>query len=389
MTAGASLDTGADRSRDSAPDPRRPPTPEHLAAAAARIRDGALVAFPTETVYGLGAHALDADAVARIYAAKGRPAWNPVIAHVAERDAAKALAASWPAAADVLARACWPGPLTLVVPRGPQVPHIVTAGGETVGLRVPDHPVALALLRAAGVPIAAPSANRFTAISPTTAEHVVRSLGERVELVLDGGACPVGIESTVVDCTGSDDTRAVRILRPGMLDAATLARHLAPLGVTVETAPPRTIAHHQSARPTGHVGVAPESDQEGRGAIPRSPGMADRHYAPRADVWLVEPDRVNEALAGLAALRDEACSAATAAAGARPRARALWRTLTANAPGLDVVRMPADAGPYARSLYAALHAADADEVTQLLVELPPADDPAWSGIRDRLTRAAV
>ena len=371
-----------------------PATTAQLERAAERIRAGGLVAFPTETVYGLGANALDAEAVARIYAAKGRPAWNPVIAHVANREAAVALAGQWPAAADCLARACWPGPLTLVVPRGPRIPDLVTAGGHTVGLRVPDHPVALALLRAAGVPIAAPSANRFTAISPTTAQHVVQSLGDRVELVLDGGACPVGIESTVVDCTGSDETHEVRILRPGMLDAATLAAHLAPLGVTVATTAPRAIAHNTThgAGHEGHHAGAPnqtESHPDRGETAPRSPGMADRHYAPRADVWLVEPDRVSEALAGLAALRDEACSAANDAAGARPRARALWRTLSANAPGLDVVRMPADAGSYARSLYAALHAADTDGVTHLLVELPPAAELAWSGVRDRLTRAAV
>lgn len=386
MTAGGLPDGTPVAPGAAAPDPRRSPTPETIAEAAARLRAGGLVAFPTETVYGLGANALDADAVARIYAAKGRPAWNPVIAHVADRDAAQALAGAWPAAADCLARACWPGPLTLVVSRGPQVPDIVTGGGDAVGLRVPDHPVALALLRAAGVPIAAPSANRFTAISPTTAAHVVQSLGDRVELVLDGGACPVGIESTVVDCTGSDESRHVRILRPGMLDAPTLARHLAPLGVTVVTPPPRAIAHDRSAAPVASGAAALEPHPEGGDAVPRSPGMADRHYAPRADVWLVEAARVTEALD---ALRDERSESDGPPAPGRPPVRALWRTLTAEAPGLDVVRMPREVGAYARALYAALHAADADGVARLLVELPPAEDPAWSGIRDRLTRAAV
>ena len=371
-----------------------PATAAHLARAAEWIRAGGLVAFPTETVYGLGANALDADAVACIYAAKGRPAWNPVIAHVADREAARALAGHWPAAAECLARACWPGPLTLVVPRGPRIPDLVTAGGPTVGLRVPDHPVALALLRASGVPIAAPSANRFTAISPTTAQHVLQSLGDRVDLVLDGGACPVGIESTVVDCTGSEATHEVRILRPGMLDAATLAAHLAPLGVAVVTPPPRAIrqvlAHGSGAEAWSEDLRSPEDSHPDMGdAAPRSPGMAERHYAPRADVWLVEPDRVAEVLAALTRLREDPFTAGSPGAEGGPRARALWRTLSATAPELDVVRMPADPAAYARSLYAALHAADTDGVTHLLVELPPAADPAWSGVRDRLTRAAV
>ncbi len=144
------------------------------------IRRGELVAFPTETVYGLGANALDADAVARIYAAKGRPAWNPVIVHVADVAAAKALTRSWPERAARLAEACWPGPLTLVLPKSDAIPDIVSAGGDTVAIRIPAHNDALSLLRAAAVPIAAPSANRFTQLSPTTAEHVAMGLGDRV-----------------------------------------------------------------------------------------------------------------------------------------------------------------------------------------------------------------
>ncbi|MBU6365517.1 MAG: threonylcarbamoyl-AMP synthase, partial [Gemmatimonadetes bacterium] len=194
-------------------------TPEAIRDAAAALRRGELVAFPTETVYGLGANALDPEAVARVYAAKGRPAWNPLIAHVADVAAARALARHWPPAAERLAAACWPGPLTLVLPKAAHVPDAVTAGRDAVGIRVPDHPVALALLHEAGVPVVAPSANRFTQVSPTTAGHVQEALGDRVAHILDGGPCQVGIESTVLDLT--QDPPA--ILRPGMLDARQLA----------------------------------------------------------------------------------------------------------------------------------------------------------------------
>src|SRR5215207_179752 len=181
--------------------------------AAAVLRAGGLVAFPTETVYGLGAHALDPAAVERIYQAKGRPAYNPLIVHAADAAAARRLAARWPGAAERLAERFWPGPLTLVVPRSPEIPDAVSAGLATVALRVPAHPVAHALLLAAGIPVAAPSANRSTQISPTTAEHVRRGLGERVDLIVDGGPCPVGIESTVLSLAGPVPT----VLRPGTI----------------------------------------------------------------------------------------------------------------------------------------------------------------------------
>ncbi|MCA0374445.1 MAG: threonylcarbamoyl-AMP synthase [Gemmatimonadetes bacterium] len=333
-----------------------------IAEAAARLQRGELVAFPTETVYGLGANALDADAVARIYAAKGRPAWNPVIVHVPSIDAAVELAGSWPPAAARLAERCWPGPLTLVVPAGPRIPSIVTAGRPAVALRVPDHPVALALLRAAGVPVAAPSANRFTQVSPTTAAHVVQSLGARVPLVLDGGPCAVGIESTVVDCTG--DT--VRILRPGMLGRETLEAALSGLDVEVTHAVHRAIAHDATAVPEA----------------PLAPGMADRHYAPQADVWLFEARQAGDIAQALAARPLDTHRTALVA---------LLRTVTPEALGIDAacaVRMPTDAGSYARALYAALHHADRVGATLVCIEAPPPDEPAWEGVRDRLTRAA-
>ncbi|MDF1501573.1 L-threonylcarbamoyladenylate synthase, partial [Roseisolibacter sp. H3M3-2] len=235
------------------------PDPAVLAEAAAVLRAGGLVAFPTETVYGLGAHALDADAVRRIFAAKGRPSYNPLIAHAADADGARALAAAWPDAAERLAAAFWPGPLTLVLPKRPHVPDALTAGLPAVAVRVPAHPVALALLRAAALPVAAPSANRFTELSPTTAAHVAKALGDRVDLIVDGGPAGVGIESTVVDLTGARPA----LLRPGPLGAEAIG------AVLGETPTP---------------GAVPDRVDAPRAA----PGMVERHYAPRAEVWPVE-----------------------------------------------------------------------------------------------------
>jgi L-threonylcarbamoyladenylate synthase len=194
-------------------------SPELLARAASTLRAGGLVAFPTETVYGLGANALDARAVERVFDVKGRPQSSPLIVHVASIEMARSLASHWPESADKLAAAFWPGPLTLVVRKDPQIPDIVTAGLPTVGLRQPDHPVAAALISEAGVPLAAPSANRFTALSPTTAEHVLKSLGDGVDLILDGGPTRVGIESTVLSLAGPRP----RLLRPGMISRDEIA----------------------------------------------------------------------------------------------------------------------------------------------------------------------
>ncbi len=335
------------------------PDPVVVEHAAALIRRGGLVAFPTETVYGLGANALDPVAVAAIYAAKGRPAWNPVIAHVPDVAAARTLTRQWPAAADRLATAFWPGPLTLVLPKAPQVPDAATAGLDAVALRVPAHPVALALLRAAGVPIAAPSANRFTQVSPTTAQHVQASLGDRVGLILDGGPSTVGIESTVVDLTGPEAV----ILRPGMISAADLELALRGSGMTVRSAT-ATVSY-----------LAAES-----ASAQRSPGMADRHYAPRADVWLFDPEQQPEIVAALA----ETGAARNPATG---RVTALLRTTTLAVPDGVIVRMPDEPAAYARELYAALHAADAAGASLIVIERPPAD-ACWAGLRDRLERAA-
>ncbi len=228
-----------------------------LARAGEVIRQGGLVAFPTETVYGLGAHALDADAVAKIFDAKGRPAGDPVIVHLASADAVMAVAGSLPESARILTSTFWPGPLTVILDRGAAVPLRVTAGGHTVGVRVPAHPVALALLRAAGVPIAAPSANRFSRPSPTTADDVAEDLGDRVDMILDAGATMHGVESTVVDCTSA----IPMVLRPG--------------AITIEGL--RLVLPHIEMR-TSAVRDA--------SAVLAAPGTLLKHYAPRAEVRL-------------------------------------------------------------------------------------------------------
>ena len=229
-----------------------------IARAAELLRAGELVAFPTETVYGLGANALDPKAVQRIYAAKGRPSTSPLIVHVDSIEMARGLAADWPEVAEKLARAFWPGPLTLVVSKRPHVPDAATAGLLSVGLRMPAHPVSLALITAAGVPLAAPSANRFTELSPTTAAHVERALGDRVTMILDGGACTVGIESTVVSVTG---VRPV-LLRPGMITATQIEAVVGALGETMPSS----------------------------GAAHTSPGMHPKHYSPRTPVLIAGRD---------------------------------------------------------------------------------------------------
>ena len=315
-----------------------------IAEATALLQQGAVVAFPTETVYGLGGHALDPAAVERIYRAKGRPSHNPLIVHLADTAAAQALALTWPASAAKLAARFWPGPLTLVLPKIPAVPDSVTAGLATVALRVPAHPVALSLLRTSGLPLAAPSANRSEGVSPTTAAHVLASLGGRIPLILDGGPTTVGLESTVIDLTGS----LPRLLRPGMITVAMLAEVV------------------------GAVQVTPD---DGHRSLPRvSPGMLDRHYAPRARLVLIDEshERVEELIAGLRA------TGGTVGA----------ITIDLVVSGADqVITLSPEPREYARELYAALHALDDRGVSLILLQHPPAD-PAWDAIRDRLHRAA-
>jgi len=279
-----------------------------LQRAAALIRGGGLVAFPTETVYGLGANAFDAAAVARIFSVKGRPRQSPLIVHVDSIDMARALVREWPDAADRLARRYWPGPLTLVLPKQPSIPDIVTAGLPTVGLRVPSHPLALALIRAAGVPIAAPSANPFSELSPTTAEHVRRSLGDAVDLVLDGGPATVGIESTVLSLADAEPV----LLRPGVIPMPEIEALIGPVRV---------------------------AEGGGTGAQ-ASPGMRPQHYRPRTPLVLL------------------------AAGDSPPPGRGEWLRL-----GRE---MPAEPAAYAAMLYAALHRLDTQGLDWIAVERPPA-----------------
>ena len=320
------------------------PAADAIATAADVLRAGGLVAFPTETVYGLGANALDAQAVAGIFAAKGRPSHNPLIVHVADAADADQLAGDWPAAARQLAERFWPGPLTLVVPTSPRIADLVTAGGSTVGLRVPAHPVALALLRAAGLPLAAPSANRSASLSPTRAEHVLAGLQGRIPLILDAGPTPGGIESTVLDVTQTPPG----LLRPGLV-------------------PPAAI----------EAVVGPIVRQTAAGGQPlRSPGLMQRHYAPRTALECVGDNgwqRVRH-------LRQQGL-------------RVGWLTFGEHehqhdpAGGVTLV-MPTDPAAYAAELYAALHVLDCAGVERIVVALPPSGE-AWLAVRDRLSRASA
>ncbi|MGA7684354.1 MAG: L-threonylcarbamoyladenylate synthase [Terriglobales bacterium] len=344
--------------------PQTSPTPAEMNKAATLLYAGHLVAFPTETVYGLGANALDPIAVAKIYAVKRRPPTSPLIVHVASIDMAKSLVATWPEAAARLTKKFWPGPLTLVLPiktdgetdgapvepklhlfnyprdpnrrwwsKPPRIPLIVTAGLPTVALRMPDHPVALALLREVGIPLAAPSANRFTELSPTTAEHVRRSLGNDVAFILDGGPCEVGIESTVLSLAEPQPL----LLRPGIIPRALLEHFIGPI-VTTDEVP--TDAHP-------------------------APGMHPRHYSPRTPLFLVSNGELPTAGRGIY----------------------LQHTRPPNRAGVEVVQMPLPARDYAARLYVALHEADDAQVDWIAVDAPP-EAAEWEAVHDRLRRAA-
>ena len=299
-------------------------TQDEIRKAADIIRSGGLVVFPTETVYGLGANALDAAAVSKIYALKGRPATSPLIVHVAGIEQARELAAEWRAEADELARAYWPGPLTIVVPKQAIIPDGVTAGLASVGLRMPRHPVALELLRLAAVPIAAPSANRFTQLSPTTAQHVRDAFGDDTPFLLDGGPCEVGLESTVVAVTED----GLEVVRPGM----------------------------------ALVQDATDVTETEEGAH-RAPGQHKKHYSPRTRVLLVANGKLPE----------------------RGRGAYLWIEYEASA--ARTIRMSEQPEAYAAQLYSRLHELDSEGLDWIAVELPP-QTREWAAIRDRLARAA-
>jgi L-threonylcarbamoyladenylate synthase len=307
------------------------------------IRAGGLVAFPTETVYGLGADALSESAVARIFEAKERPRGNPLIVHLAGAAALESVAARVPSCARAAATRFWPGPLTLVLPRAGTMPLITTGGLETVAVRVPSHPVARALIEASGRPIAAPSANRSGRPSPTRAEHVREDLDGRIELILDGGPTSVGVESTVLDMT----TEPPMLLRPG--------------GVTLEAL--------QDC--LGTVQMLGSDDEEAAG---RSPGLRYRHYAPRAQVIVIGAG-TGERVVG------------PWLAGGRPVALMAQRPVSLERPGLTVRTMPDDLGAYARDLFAVLRELDSTGVEGIFVEAV-AEKGIGLTIMDRLRRAA-
>ncbi len=303
--------------------------------AAAAIRTGGLAAVPTETVYGLAADAANPDALRRLYAVKGRPADHPSIVHLADSADAPGWAAAWPAEAQALADAFWPGPLTLVLPAGERAAAEALGGTGTIGLRVPDHALARAVIAAAGTGVAAPSANRFGRVSPTNAQHVADDLGADVDVILDGGPCRVGVESTIVDLTGP----APRILRPGAVSAAMVAA---------------VLARAPDGAPTG---------------APRAPGTLAAHYAPRLPVVVADDGALSDLGAGDALIAPA------------PVLRGLHH------PG-PVFDAGADAEAYAARLYALLRAADGSGARRI-VAVPPPGGGVGDAVRDRLRRAAA
>ncbi|HEV7925204.1 MAG TPA: L-threonylcarbamoyladenylate synthase [Verrucomicrobiae bacterium] len=319
---------------------------EAVKLAAELLRAGQLVALPTETVYGLAANAWDVEAVRRIFEAKGRPAENPIIVHVASLELARSCVSAWPAAADRLAAAFWPGPLTLVLPRSEEIPSLVTASGATVGVRWPSHPFIQAVIQACGFPLAAPSANLSTELSPTAAEHVRKSLGAKISLIIDGGPADVGIESSVLDLTSTPP----RLLRPGMISADSLQAVLGEGAV--------------------EIGGAPE-------AIARSPGQLLRHYSPEARLEVLR-------------WRDEADLAAQVSAFGLAREK-IHLVTHSHVPLREqfgrVAFIPPNAEAFARALYAELHRSDEAGAELIIVEAPPPAE-SWRGIADRLRRAA-
>ncbi len=335
-------------------------TPEAIDRAADRLHAGGLVAFPTETVYGLGADGLNPQAVQKIFAAKGRPADHPLILHVAARARAKTLAAEWPTEADRLAQAFWPGPLTLILKRAAHVPDAVTGGQDTVGVRMPAHPVAIALLSAferigSGV-VAAPSANRFGGVSPTRASDVAQSLGDRLDdadIILDGGDCAVGVESTIVDLSGEQP----RILRPGGVSRT-----------EIECVLDAPLATGPSVRDA---------------TVPRVSGSLESHYAPSANTLLVNR---SEFLSAVARCREAGVHAppTTVCLVMDPSLIVALSAL----PGMTCMRMPGDPAGYAHDLYARLHDADRLAPEWIVIERPPSD-AAWEAVVDRLTRASA
>lgn len=320
------------------------PNTDEIAAAVAILRAGGVVAFPTETVYGLGADALNPLAVGRIFTIKGRPAHHPLIVHLADVTQLEHWARDIPPVAFDLARRFWPGPLTLILKRAAQVPDSVTGGQDTVGLRMPKHPVALDLLRRFGGGIAAPSANRFGRISPTMKEHVRAELGVAVDLILEGGPCAVGLESTIVSLVGKEP----EILRPGGIAREALAAALGtPVGINTT-----------------------------QNLAPRAPGTLKAHYAPRTPLRILTAGRLEQEASALHASGQRV--------GVLERARSDLPNLEREVHRYGMPNTPEE---YARRLYATLRQLDASHLDYILVEQVP-DTAAWLAVRDRLQRAA-
>ncbi len=320
------------------------PDPEILAEAAAAILRGEIVAFPTETVYGLGANALDSKAVEGIFRAKGRPSHNPLIVHVGSIESAQSLTSDWPNYADKLAASFWPGPLTLVLWKNDMVPYIVTAGNPTVAIRIPAHPIALGLIRAARVPIAAPSANRSEQLSPTLASHVLEGLNGRINMILDGGPTSRGLESTVIDLT----SELPKILRPGLITPGVLESVIGPIMRSRMDAP---VNSNES--------------------LP-SPGMMLRHYAPKARLE-ISASNSSERIRLLASSGESVG----------------WLTLEScrTIEGCIIRKLPQNAQEYAHYLYAALHELDGYSLSVIVVDAVP-EGEEWDAVRDRISRAA-
>ena len=328
-----------------------------LTQACDRLRSGDVVAIPTETVYGLAAHALDANAVSKVFQMKGRPAHNPVIVHVDTSTRARTLTALWPETATLLARKFWPGALTLVLRHNDQVPDIVTAHGATIGIRVPAHPFVRELVNRCDFPLAAPSANLSNRLSPTNADHVFKQLNGKLGLIIDGGPCQVGIESTVVDLTA----RHPRLLRPGMIPWRAI---LDTLGLG-EPSPERVGGEELISDPDDH-------------SVLRSPGMMEKHYSPNARLvvraWESDDDlmrQVNE----LGFSADATCIVAHS-------------RIPMEAKFLGTNIIPNDAEAFGRALYGQLHRCDDEGARLIVIEQPP-PSAEWDAIRDRLTRAAA
>jgi L-threonylcarbamoyladenylate synthase len=313
--------------------------------ATAMLRAGEVVAVPTETVYGLAANALDARAVERIFLVKGRPAHNPIIVHVAGIDMARDCIQAWPRIAERLAKAFWPGPLTLILPRESAIPDVVTAGGTTVGVRWPSHPFMQALIRACGFPLAAPSANLSNRLSPTNADHVVAQLGDRIRLIVDGGQCQVGIESTVLDVSVSPP----RLLRPGMIHEEAL------LAITREL-------DTGAGKATG---------------ILRSPGQLAKHYSPKArlEIWQWKDEEHLRQLSRRSRVAPQ-------------QTHIVAHTRVPSGEGYGrVAVIPHDPEAFARALYAELHACDKAGAQLIIIEALP-ETGEWRALADRLNRAA-